>query len=84
MSHRATRGVCIGVDRHLKAGGLVPADVDAATLQFLRSIGAVEFVTDAPVVEPVVLGEPTEIKAGAEEPKPEAEEPKPEAAKKKK
>lgn len=72
MSHRATRGVCIGVDRHLKAGGLVPADVDAATLQFLRSIGAVEFVPDAPVVEPVVLAEPDDRKTDEGESKSEA------------
>lgn len=72
MSHRATRGVCIGVDRHLKAGGLVPADVDAATLQFLRSIGAVEFVPDAPAVEPVVLADLEDRKADEGESKSEA------------
>lgn len=62
MSHRATRGVCIGVDRHLKAGGLVPADVDAATLQFLRSIGAVEPVPDEPALDEAVVESPAESK----------------------
>lgn len=42
MPHRATRGVCIGVDRHLAAGDLVPADLTAAEVQFLANIGAIE------------------------------------------
>jgi hypothetical protein len=41
MSHKATRGVCIGVDRHLVAGDVVPPSVDPATLRFLLSIKAV-------------------------------------------
>lgn len=46
MQVRSLRGVCIGVDRHLKPGD--SADLDAATVQFLVSIGAVERVADAP------------------------------------
>jgi len=42
MKVRACRGVCIGVDRHLKAGDL--ADLDAAQVTFLVGIGAVEVV----------------------------------------
>lgn len=67
MSHRATRGVCIGVDRHLKAGGLVPTDVDAATLQFLQSIGAVEAVPDEPVVEALWQAAPVDPKSDADQ-----------------
>lgn len=44
MKIKARRGVCIGVDRHLQAGDL--ADLDAAQVQFLVSIGAVEVVPD--------------------------------------
>lgn len=47
MKVKARRGVCIGVDRHLKAGD--SADLDAAQVQFLVSIGAVEVVPDEPV-----------------------------------
>jgi len=46
MKVRALRGVCVGVDRHLKAGDT--DDLDASTVQFLVSIGAVEVVKDAP------------------------------------
>lgn len=46
MRVRALRGVCIGVDQHLKAGD--PADLEPATVQFLVSIGAVERVPDDP------------------------------------
>lgn len=45
---RATRGVCIGVDRNLAAGDPVPQSVDAATLRFLVSINAVAEVEDEP------------------------------------
>lgn len=41
----ANRGVCIGVDRHLKAGDT--ADLDTATVQFLKSIGAVSEYSEA-------------------------------------
>jgi hypothetical protein len=47
---RALRGVCIGVDRHLSPGEC--AEVDASAVPFLVSIGAVEVVIDAPVVQP--------------------------------
>lgn len=50
MKVRALRGVCIGVDRHLKAGDTT--DLDAAQVQFLVSIGAVEAVKDVPEVKP--------------------------------
>lgn len=56
MKCAARRGVCIGVDRHLQAGDL--ADLDAAQVQFLVSIGAVEIVPDAPVVAEVPVPEP--------------------------
>lgn len=52
MGKRATRGVCIGVDRHLKAGDPLPSDLDPATVQFLNSIGALEDVADEPVPAP--------------------------------
>jgi hypothetical protein len=42
--HRALRGVCIGVDRHLLPGDTV--QLDAATAQFLTSIGAVAQVEE--------------------------------------
>lgn len=62
MSYRACRGVCIGVDRHLKAGDPVPSEVDAATLQFLRSIAAVESVPDEPAPDAALLEEPADSK----------------------
>lgn len=46
-TYRATRGVCIGVDRHLAAGD--EAELDGSTATFLQSIGAVEPVPEAPV-----------------------------------
>jgi hypothetical protein len=46
MQVRALRGVCIGVDRHLKPGET--AEVDAPLANFLASIGAAERVVDAP------------------------------------
>lgn len=49
MKIRARRGVCIGVDRHLKAGDL--ADLDAAQVTFLVGIGAVEVVPDEPTAQ---------------------------------
>lgn len=58
MKVRALRGVCIGVDRHLKPGDI--ADVDAGTLTFLVGIRAVEVVPDEPKPKPteVVPDEP--------------------------
>jgi len=49
MKVRALRGVCIGVEKHLAPGD--EADMDAATVQFLASIGAVARVIDAPPAE---------------------------------
>ena len=46
MRVKALRGVCVGVDRHLRAGD--SADLDAATVTFLVSIKAVEVVKDEP------------------------------------
>lgn len=68
MKIRARRGVCIGVDRHLKAGDL--ADLDAAQVTFLVGIGAVEVV-------------PTEPEVPAAAPVEEPAEPKSETVKKK-
>ena len=48
MKVRALRGVCVGVDRHLKAGDT--DDIDAGSVSFLTSIGAVELVKDEPAV----------------------------------
>lgn len=45
MKVKALRGVCIGVDRHLKAGDI--HDLDPALLAFLVGIGAVEVVKEA-------------------------------------
>ena len=69
MRIRARRGVCIGVDRHLKAGDL--ADLDTAQVTFLVGIGAVEVV-------------PAEPEAPAAEPEADPEEPKAETRKRKK
>jgi hypothetical protein len=44
---RALRGVCVGVEQHLAAGAI--ADLDAAQVPFLVSIGAVERVPDEPI-----------------------------------
>lgn len=46
MKIRALRGVCVGVDRHLKAGD--SADLDTAMVTFLVSIKAVEIVKEEP------------------------------------
>lgn len=61
MKVKALRGVCIGVDRHLKAGDT--EDLEPALVTFLVGIGAVERVKDepAPVVE--VDAEPTSAPA---------------------
>jgi hypothetical protein len=56
MKIRACRGVCIGVDRHLKPGDL--ADLDAAQVTFLVGIGAVERVPDEPEPKPVAEAAP--------------------------
>lgn len=40
MKVKAIRGVCIGVDRHMKPGDV--EDLEAALVTFLVSIGAVE------------------------------------------
>jgi hypothetical protein len=56
MKVRALRGVCVGVDRHLRAGDT--ADVDDASVQFLASIGAVEIVKDEPAPVPVEVQKP--------------------------
>jgi hypothetical protein len=42
---RALRGVCIGVDRHLKPGDV--EQMEAAQAQYLVSIGAIELVPEA-------------------------------------
>ncbi len=63
MKVRAKRGVCIGVDRHLKAGDI--EDLEPALVTFLVGIGAVERHQDAPAPAP------SPVKA--DEPKPENE-----------
>lgn len=54
---RALRGVCIGVDRHLKPDET--AEISAADVPFLTSIGAVELVPD----EPAAAEEPVKSKS---------------------
>jgi hypothetical protein len=49
---RALRGVCVGVERHLQPGDT--DDLDAAQVQFLVSIGAVERMPDEVVSVPEV------------------------------
>lgn len=44
MRVRALRGVCVGVDRHLKPGDI--EDLDAGQVTFLVGIGAVEVVPE--------------------------------------
>lgn len=56
MKVKCCRGVCIGVNQHLKPGDF--ADLDAAQVPFLVSIGAVELVEDAPAVPPVLTAAP--------------------------
>jgi len=46
MKVKATRGVCIGVGRHLAAGDV--EDLEPALVTFLVGIGAVERVPDEP------------------------------------
>lgn len=71
---RALRGVCIGVEQHLKP--LDVAEVDASTAQFLVSIGAVERFPEAPTTPDESMPAPDEstpkpstkpAKAGAKE-----------------
>ena len=50
MKIRALRGVCIGVNRNLGVGD--SDDLDAATVTFLKSIGAVESVPEEDPKEP--------------------------------
>jgi hypothetical protein len=49
MRVRALRGVCIGVDRHLKPGDI--EDLEPALVTYLVGIGAVEPVKDDPKPE---------------------------------
>jgi hypothetical protein len=63
----ANRGVCIGVERHLKAGDI--EDLDAATVQFLTSIGAVSVVVEPePAKEPVAEPAKEPVAEPAKEP----------------
>lgn len=55
--YRATRGVCIGVERHLAAGDPVPPDLTAAEVKYLQSIGAVQQEAD-PAPAPVAVADP--------------------------
>jgi hypothetical protein len=74
MKVKAKRGVCIGVNNHLKVGE--EADLDPGTVQFLVSIGAVERVPDpppaAPDPEPASAPAPDPVEADP----PQAEKPK--------
>lgn len=52
MRVKALRGVCLGVDRHLKPGDT--EDLEPGLVTFLSGIGAVEVIKDepAPIQEP--------------------------------
>lgn len=65
MKVRALRGVCIGVDSHLKAGDI--ADLEAAQVQFLVSIGAVEKILEEPVTQDEPNTTEPDKKAGKKE-----------------
>jgi hypothetical protein len=57
MKVRALRGVCIGVERHLKPGDV--EDLDPALVTFLVGIGAVEkYVDPAPELDLKAQAEP--------------------------
>jgi hypothetical protein len=62
MKVRAIRGVCIGVDRNLKPGDT--ADLEAATVSFLVSIGAVERIENEPA-QPVADEAAADAKSAA-------------------
>jgi len=49
MKVKALRGVCIGVEKHLKKDDIAE-DLEAALVTFLVSIGAVEKIPEAPIV----------------------------------
>jgi hypothetical protein len=46
MKVRALRGVCIGVERHLRAGDT--DDLEPAMVTYLTSIGAIERLPEEP------------------------------------
>lgn len=56
MKIRALRGVCVGIEQHLKAGDI--HETDPASSKFLVSIGAAEHVVDEPVPELPVIPDP--------------------------
>lgn len=51
MRVKARRGVCIGVERHMKPGDIEDLG-DAALVTFLTGIGAVELVPEDPPPPP--------------------------------
>ncbi len=78
MKIRARRGVCIGVDKHLKAGE--EADLERAMVTYLVGIGAVEVVKDLP--EPVpAAGKASADGEGAQSTLPESSDAKASAGK---
>lgn len=60
MKVRALRGVCVGVDRNLKAGDTT--DLEPAQVPWLVSIKAIEVVKDDPPPLPTQHTETTESK----------------------
>jgi hypothetical protein len=66
MKVKALRGVCIGVDRHLKAGDVV--DLEPALVTYLTGIGAVERVPDEPPKPDPVVAEPVKTEPPKDEP----------------
>lgn len=65
MKVRALRGVCIGVERHMKPSDV--EDLEPALGNYLISIGAAERVVDEPVPVPAAAPEP-EATEPAEQP----------------
>lgn len=68
MKVRALRGVCVGVERHLKPGDVT--DVDDGIVTYLVSIKAVEVVKDeaAPAASAPVVDEIPETPTPAKKP----------------
>lgn len=60
MQVQATRGVCVGPDRHLAPGQVV--DLEAGAARFLLSIGAVQaYAPPQPEDEPQPAAQPKSV-----------------------
>jgi len=65
MKVKATRGVCIGVGRHMAAGDV--EDLEPALVTYLVGIGAVERVPDEPPKPDPVVAEPVKTEPPKDE-----------------